>query len=266
MKMCHPQYSYSSTQDTTFSRITFLRKIGIFLLAGLLSMSAYSAEDLPVAATPAPRLLTYGWMPLATWYRVHADDVEIAEKGEGKILFIGDSITAGWNGWGEQYWKEYFEPLGAINFGIGGDMTQNVLWRLDHGAVGKLSPDEVVLLIGINNFGFTEESPDQVAVGVQLVVHKLREVFSSSKLLLLAVFPMGEFPDHPNREKVRLLNEKIQPLGDLPDVTYLDIGNAFLLEDGRIPNELMGDFLHPTAAGYKIMTDAILKWMNENAP
>lgn len=266
--MSNTASSRSLTQDITFGRMTSLQKIGIgvFLLIGLLNLPLFGEADKPLAATPSPRLLTHSWMSLAKWYRLHADDVDVAEAGEGKVLFIGDSIFEGWSSKGAQSWSEYFEPMGAINFGIGGDMTQNVLWRLEHGAVGNLSPEKVVLLIGINNFGHTDENPDQVAVGMHLLVHKLREVFPSSGLLILAVFPSGEFPDNPNREKIRLLNKKTKPLGDMEGVTYLDIGDVFLLEDGRIPVELMSDFLHPTKAGYEIMSQAVLKWIHEMTP
>src|SRR5210317_98281 len=99
-----------------------------------------------IATTPNPRMKGYPWMSLSRWFNLHAEDVALAEAGESKLVFWGDSITEGWKG--EKAWNELFEPLGAVNFGIGGDMTQNLLWRLDNGSTGNLDPDRVVLLIG----------------------------------------------------------------------------------------------------------------------
>ena len=243
-------------------RLTAMVSLWLLLIP---SVTVFASDEKPIAATPAPRLQSYEWMSLATWYRMHADDVEIAEAGEGKILFIGDSITQGWSGPGLEAWKEYFEPKGAINFGIGGDMTQNVLWRLDHGAVGNLAPERIVLLIGINNFGFTSETPAQIAVGHEMVVEKLHAVFPSAKMLVFAVFPSGEFSDNPLRAKVKALNELTRLAGAIEGITFVDFGDKFLLEDGRIPKEMMADFLHPTLEGYKIMSEVIVKWLAENA-
>ena len=231
------------------------------LLVTLSSHRLSACEEKLIADTPAPRLQSYEWMSLATWYRMHADDVEIAEAGEGKILFIGDSITQGWSGPGLDAWNEHFEPLGAINFGIGGDMTQNVLWRLDHGAVGNLAPERIILLIGINNFGFTSETPAEIAVGHKMVVEKLHEAFPKAKMLVFAVFPSGELPDNPIRAKIKELNKLMLPDGPIEGITYVDFGDEFLREDGSIPKEMMPDFLHPSLAGYKIMSEVVLKWL-----
>ena len=239
----------------------FTTGLMILLLVTLSSHRLSASEEQLISTTPVPRLQSYEWMSLATWYRMHADDVEIAEAGKGKILFIGDSIIQGWTGPGMETWKEYFEPMGAINFGIGGDMTQNVLWRLDHGAVGNLAPERIVLLIGINNFGFTSETPTQIAVGHKMVVEKLHEVFPGAKILVFAVFPSGEFPDNPLRAKIKELYELTRSIETIEGVTYVNIGDEFLLEDGRIPKEMMPDFLHPTLAGYKIMSEVVMKWL-----
>src|SRR3954469_23654379 len=58
----------------------------------------------------------------------HKQFLEIAKKGDIDVLFIGDSITQGWEGkGGRDVWKKHYEPLKAANFGIGGDQTGHVL-------------------------------------------------------------------------------------------------------------------------------------------
>lgn len=39
-----------------------------------------------------------------------------------------------------QIWRELFSPLHALNFGIGGDSTQHVLWRLENGELEHIRP------------------------------------------------------------------------------------------------------------------------------
>ncbi|MCB1093710.1 MAG: GDSL family lipase, partial [Verrucomicrobiae bacterium] len=83
----------------------------------------------------------------------HESFNEISKLGEAELVFLGDSITAGWSGKGQEVWKKYWEPLKAANFGIGGDRTEHILWRLQHGNYDGLKPKLTVLMIGTNNTG-----------------------------------------------------------------------------------------------------------------
>lgn len=221
----------------------------------MLLAAACSSAQPPQSTTPTPRIVEFDWMSIADWYRRHADDVEAAAKGEGKIVFAGDSITEGWQ-WSPAYQRD-FADLESVNIGIGGDKTENLLWRLRHGAVGKLDPQIVVLLIGVNNFGHNNDTPEAVFAGVQANVAELKKAFPRAKILALGVLPYQETADHPNRAAVKQVNLLIRSLED-ERVTVLDIGPAFLEPDGSISKGTMGDFLHPTHAGYERLNAAIL--------
>jgi len=71
-------------------------------------------------------------------------------KNDIKVVFLGDSITSGWGGNGKETWNKYYAPRGAYNYGIGGDTTQNVLWRIQNHEFDGISPKIVVLKIGKN--------------------------------------------------------------------------------------------------------------------
>lgn len=219
-----------------------------------------------IAVTPAPREISYEWMSLSRWYEMHAEDVAEAEAGESPLVFIGDSITEGWAQAGVAEWDAHFLPRGAVNFGIGGDMTGNLLWRLDQGATGKLNPRAVVLLIGVNNTWITDEPPETIAEGVVAVVDRLEAVFPEADILLQAVFPMAERPNDPQRLVVTAINEHLQSLGQRPRVTWMDIGDVFLEDDGRISTEIMPDFLHLSPEGYRRWSDAVRPWVDERVP
>lgn len=236
----------------------------MFLLALLLAFIAVpqaQALQPTLATSPDPRLVNYPWMSLSRWYQIHSEDVALAAAGEAPLLFIGDSITEAWEQAGLPYWEQYFTPRGAVNFGIGGDMTQNLLWRLQHGTAGALNPDAIVLLIGVNNLGFSQESPEKIAHGIIAVVDALELYFSDASILLMAVFPAGETASAPIRGKIRQINQAIAPLDKRKRVTFIDIGETFLETDGSISTQIMPDYLHLTEEGYRRWADAILPWI-----
>ena len=203
----------------------------------------------------------------ANWVKRHEGFVEIARQGGVDVLFLGDSITDGWRrlerGGGKAVWDQAFAPLRAANFGISGDRTQHVLWRLQNGELNGIKPKAIVLMIGTNNTGFERDgktprnTPAETVEGVAAILKLLRQELPATKILLLAVFPRGEKPDHPQRLQVAEINRGIMRLADGKAVHCLDIGPKFLAPDGTLPKEVMPDFLHPATKGYEIWAAAI---------
>jgi lysophospholipase L1-like esterase len=239
--------------------ISLLRSYRLTLLALVVSTLALPAIA-NTAIQPAPRD--------AKWVIRHDGFVEIAKQGGVNVLFVGDSITDAWRNpnperGGKAVWDREFAPLGAANFGIGGDRTQHVLWRLQNGELDGIKPKAVVLMIGTNNTGFEpggttpRNAPAEVAEGVAAIVKALRTKLPDTKVLLLAIFPRGEKPDHPQRLQINEINASIAKLGDGQNVRYLDISKNFLQPDGTISKEVMHDFLHFGEKGYEIWAGAI---------
>lgn len=224
---------------------------------GLLSIMALLCGSTFAAAPDEPerRVKEYGWMSIAKWNDMHAANLARAKKGNIDILFLGDSITQGWGQNGP--WKKYFAPRNAANFGIGGDTTRTVLWRMAEGEVDGIEPKAVVLLIGTNNFGLHNDQPADVLRGVEKVVATLRTKLPESKILLMAVFPRDAKPDTDFRKRIKTLNEGLAKLADGEQIKYLDIGDKFLDADGAISKQLMPDALHLSEKGYEIWAEAI---------
>jgi lysophospholipase L1-like esterase len=177
------------------------------------------------------------------------------------VVFFGDSITDGWRGEGKGVWKEHFEPLKAVNFGIGGDRTQHVLWRIQNGELDGYKPKAAVIMIGTNNLG--SNSAEQIAEGIKAIVEEIEKKQPETKVLLLGIFPRGEKADDPARGKIKEINKIIAKLDDGKKVRYLDIGDKFLEKDGNMSRTVMNDYLHLTADGYKIWAEAIEKPLGE---
>ncbi len=189
------------------------------------------------------------------WVKLHEKFLEQAKAGDIDLLFLGDSITQGWGGSGKGVWERYYSPRKVANFGIGGDRTQHVLWRLENGEIDGIKPKVVVLMIGTNNA--SSNSAEEIAEGVTAIVKKLNTKLPETKVLLLAVFPRGEKPG-PMRDKLKAVNDQIAKLDDGgKTVKYLDIGQKFLGEEGVLTKEIMPDFLHLSSLGYQIWADAI---------
>lgn len=187
------------------------------------------------------------------WAERHKGFLKRAQQGDVDLLFLGDSITQGWND--NETWKRHYGPRKAANFGIGGDRTQHVLWRIRNGELEGITPKAVVLMIGTNNMG--SNTPDQIAEGVKAIVTDLREKLPKAKILLLGIFPRDAKADSPVRQRVNQTNEKIAGLASDPMVTYLDIGPKFLESDGTLTKEVMPDLLHLSPRGYRIWADSI---------
>jgi len=198
-----------------------------------------------------------GGQPDAGWMKRHEGFVAIAKKGEVDVLFLGDSITDAWRGGAAKpTWEKYFVPLKAANFGIGGDRTEHVLWRISNGELEGIRPKVAVLMIGTNNSG--GNSAEQIAAGIKAIVHKIGELSPQTKILLLGVFPRGAKAGTPVREKIAAINKDIAKLDDGgKHVKYLDIGSKFTKEDGTLTKDIMPDFLHLSGRGYEIWGEAI---------
>ena len=142
----------------------------------------------------------------------------------------------------------------VANFGIAGDTTQGVLYRLQNGEGQGFTPKAIMLMIGTNNTRTNRAA--EIAEGVGAVVLELQKDFPEARILLLGVFPRST-PDDPLRTQIAEINSIISKLGDNQRVFYKDIGSIFLDADGKIAPEIMSDGLHPTTKGYELWAEAV---------
>lgn len=177
-----------------------------------------------------------------------------------KLVFVGDSITHGWENAGASIWNEEFAPYGALNLGYSGDRTEHVLWRIgeEGGEIEGLNPKLYVVMIGTNNTGHNQNSnPSETAEGVTTIVKQLLDKSPSSKVLLLAIFPRGAIADDPLRMKNSEVNRQIATLDENERVEFLNINQVFLDKEDNLPKEVMPDLLHPNKKGYQLWADEI---------
>src|SRR5262245_47113267 len=222
--------------------------VAVTSFALILVVRSSIGQDKPNdAIIPAPK--EGGWM------KRHESFNERVKQGNADLIFIGDSITQGWEVNGQALWAEYYAKRNAVNLGISGDRTQHVLWRLDHGNIEGINPKLAVLMIGTNNSSTNTSA--QIAEGVKLIVEKLRAKLPSTKVLVLAIFPRGADKDSAPRKVNEGANEIIKGLADDKTVYFLDIGPKFLAADGTLSREVMPDLLHLNDKSYRTWAESI---------
>lgn len=171
------------------------------------------------------------------------------------ILFVGDSITEGWTstGWGGELrgaavWDKVYGSRNALNFGVGADRTEDVLYRLDTMDVHDLAPKVTVLLIGTNN---TRDTSPDIAAGVRAVIDKLEALYPKTKIILVSILP--------NARATHLMNETnttLRAFADDRTVFYFDLA-AQMPPVGDNWKGLGPDKLHLNQPGYQLWADAM---------
>ena len=164
------------------------------------------------------------------------------------VVFYGASITQAWD------LAEAFPELRAINRGLHGQFTSQMLARVRHDAL-DLSPRAVVIkACAINaRSGIDPEVPvAHMAMMAQLATANWIEP------ILATVIPVSS--DHPEKgemmDKLARMNEGIRGLCEKSGYRLIDFAAALSDEDGFLRSELALDELHPNEAGYEVMTKA----------
>jgi lysophospholipase L1-like esterase len=165
-------------------------------------------------------------------------------------------ITDFWQGTGRKVWTAAFAKYHPFDFGISGDTTQNLLWRLAHGQAQGLHPKVILLMIGTNDMRYTS-SPQEIADGVGAIIQQYRKICPDAVIILQAIFPRAASASDPYRVKVDATNALLAKLADGSKVIYLDFRAKFLGPDGMLTKDIMPDFLHPSSKGYQIWADAV---------
>ena len=190
----------------------------------------------------------------ANWIQQHESMNQKARQGHIDLIYVGDSIVEHFNNQGKEVWERYYAGRNALNLGIGGDRTEHVLWRLDHGNIDGLAPKLAIVMIGQNNGG--RNTGEEIGEGVTAIVQKIRAKLPHTRILLLGIFQRREKPT-PERAVLAKANEIAAKLADGKTIFYMDINSIYVQPDGSIPKSLMYDFEHPTPLGHRVWAEAI---------
>lgn len=230
-------------------------RLAALLLAALCLSMAQAPADLPAPRTDQNSLTA------------HAQLIDKARRGGIDIYFEGDSITRRWGA--TDYpellanWKQNFFGWNAADFGWGADLTQNILWRLDHGELDGVNPKIVVLLAGTNNVGNAtpaeggEAKAAEVTRGIQAIVRMIQKKAPDAMIVLTGIFPRND--NMAVMPVIDRINANLAELADGAKVRYLNINSRLANADGVLFEGMMNarDKLHPTVKGYQVWADAL---------
>ena len=234
-------------------------------LLALMPQSAVPAQDpanptTPTSIVPAPRDEQWGIGREKECIR------RAREADPARVVFVGDSITQGWEGEGSEFWRAHFEKLGALNLGNSGDRTEHVLHRLKEAPLTRLKPQHVVLMIGTNNLGHGKSDANATLAGVKAIVEMLVAQCDAATVHVLEIFPRGERVNAMRgdiaqinqalRAYVREANAKAEQ--GRARLQVHAIGDLFVDANGVISPSLMPDALHLSKDGYRIWGEALL--------
>ncbi len=224
-------------------------------------MMHYTAPPLPAIPTDVAQPRTDAGSLVA-----HQRLVEKAKQGHIDLYFVGDSITRRWaatTGYPDLLanWKENFTGWNAADFGVGGDTTQNILWRLNNGELEGVHPKVVVLQAGTNNIPSGATAAD-ITRGLQAIINTIREKAPEATVVVTGVFPRTDIPSAV--ATINQVNDNLARLADGQKIRFLNVNGKMTDRDGKFyPGVMNADNLHPGVKGYEIWAAALKPILTE---
>jgi lysophospholipase L1-like esterase len=178
------------------------------------------------------------------------------KKGEKRVVFMGDSIIAGW---------KIADPDGSfpgkpyVNRGISGQTTPQMVVRFRQDVI-DLKPNVVVILAGTNDLaGNTgpmtlQQTEENLASMADLATA------NGIQVVLCSILPAFDYPWSPGLEpapKIATLNQWIRSYAAEKGYIYVDYYSAMTDDRGGLPPALSKDGVHPLPAGYAIMAPLV---------
>ncbi len=238
----------------------------LILLSLILLLLPANGQRPNSAVIPAHHLDKKGWKAR------HEHILEKVKISDPQLIMIGNSITHSLDEPDRKiFWDQYLNDLDAVNMGISGDRTENVIWRLQNGAIDSINPKVATLLIGTNNTDGNHyleiSTPDELAEGIWKICEIIREKLPDTEIVLLGILPYGYKPNH--RDEINKATNTL--ISRFPEkdslIHYYDLGYLFLNEQGKVRRELMPDWLHPTVEGdslvFEVLAPIISKLMHD---
>lgn len=185
---------------------------------------------------------------IASWKdrtdKTHQEHIAKYGGKQVKTLLLGDSMF-------ERLKYHWPENPSICNAGVGGDKTQNVLWRLEAGLLKEVTAEKIILMIGTNNL--ESDSAENICEGITAIIDRIKEDSPSSELVVLGILPRN---DSPSNKKMKKISETLQAvnkwLSTNLDVSYYDHSELF---SGK--SELYDDHVHLNETGYKVWSEAL---------
>lgn len=243
--------------------------------SALRAAGVHNEESCPTTTPRASveyRELT-GWGEGRTWHDAVNDLRALArEIGPVDVLFLGDTITQDLTGHderasvpgGQRPIDLFAGPRKVASFGLAGDGTEHLLYRVLAGDLDPLQPRVVVLQVGAHNLAVSGHSPLETVHGIAALVDALRERFPALCIVQCGPFPVGDEPTSRARRAIDRAHDLLAE-GDLgAGVRLLDLRSSFVRRNGRLRHDLLvRNGLSITLEGQFTWLDALRRAVDE---
>ena len=196
------------------------------------------------------------------WWSNRHQTILLGLKTNPNLILVGNSI---FHSLEEEDRKEvkakYLDRYRTLNMGVSGDRTENVIWRLENGALEGISPKVAIVLIGTNNTDGNHylniSTPTELADGIYKICDLIHRKLPDTEILLMGILPYGYNANLRNNTN-KATNQLISAFPEKnPKIHYIDIGPEYIDKNGKVNKELMPDYLHPNAEGHMLMFKAL---------
>jgi alpha-L-fucosidase len=172
-----------------------------------------------------------------------------------RLVFIGDSIVAGWNE------SPFFRNNPHyINRGINGQTTSQILVRFNADVL-HLKPKCLLVLAGTNDI-----AENNGPIALEKTKHNFLSMIEIAKahnikIILCSVLPVAAYYWNTKIQpaaKIDTLNAFLTSLADEITVFYVDFYSSLAVNGGMNKN-LSDDGVHPNALGYTLMSSILIQ-------
>lgn len=178
------------------------------------------------------------------------------------VVFFGDSITAGYNV------KEFFDQYKVVNSGVGGDITEDLINRIDIDLY-DYNPSKVFILIGINDINHNK-SDNEILNNIKIIIKDIKQNRKNANIYIESIYPVNRTIDpnygmiqnqEVNNKRVQELNKKIKKLCNIENITYINVFDSLIDKDGNLKQAYTKEGIHLTDLGYHKVTEVIKKYL-----
>jgi lysophospholipase L1-like esterase len=213
--------------------------------------AALTPEEIAARARAQQERLLNDWSNLA---RYRSQNAELADpaRGENRVVFYGDSITDGWG----RVQGAFFPGKPYVNRGISGQTTAQMVVRFRQDVVA-LEPKVVVILAGTNDIAGNTgpATPEMIQDNFMSMVDIAKQ--NGIRVVLSSILPASDYPWKPGLDpgpKIVAMNKWLKDYSAKRGLVYLDYYPAVVDDKLGMKAELASDGVHPTKAGYDIMS------------
>ena len=233
---------------------------------GILMSTAGGSAQLAAAQTEQPKLLPTGHPNNDYWNqhdhqllfdfpwlaRFHDEDIKLGppKPGEDRVVFMGDSITQGWN------LAESFPAKPYINRGISGQTTPQMLVRFRQDVI-NLKPKVVVILAGTNDIAGNTGPETIEQIEENLASMADLATANGIKVVMCSILPAYDYPWKPKTfpaQEIDAINAWMRDYSREKSYSYVDYHSAMKDNRDGLPPNLSKDGVHPLPDGFAIMT------------